>query len=100
MALDRLEITSRAPYFDDRSFGDAGDYERIDGVAHFSVDPEHPANATIVDLRLARRDENGRVRFRSDFCILQPGDRGRGNGALLLDVVNRGRRVAGWTFNQ
>ena len=66
MAVTRLEIISRAPYANGCSFGDAGAYERIDGVLHFAVEPEHEANRAIVDLDRAMRDAEGRVRFRAD----------------------------------
>jgi hypothetical protein len=83
MAVTRLEITRREPF--------AHDYERIDGIVHFAVDPSHPANATIVDLDRAARDPSGQVRFWADFCLLQPLRAERANRRLLYYVVNRGR---------
>lgn len=53
-------------------------YEWVVGVATFAVDPADPANARIVDLPLAPRDEDGRVRFESDVRRLRP--TGSGNG--------------------
>src|SRR5687767_11038900 len=69
MAVIHLDIQSRAPYADGCPFGDAGAYERIDGVLHFAVEPEHEANRAIVDLDRALRDADGRVRFQADFCL-------------------------------
>lgn len=92
MAVTKLEIISRQPYENGRAFGAAGAYERIDGLLHFAVDPEHPANRAIVDLDKAARDADGRVRFFADFCLLQPIDPAGGRGSLLYNVVNRGRR--------
>jgi len=92
MAVTQFEITSRAPFEGGRDFG-AGAYERIDGTLHFAVDPEHAANREVVDLDLAPRDEDGRVRFSADVTLLQPVDAARANGSLLLDVVNRGLRT-------
>ena len=63
MAVTRLEIRARGPYADGATFGEAGAYERIDGTIHFAVDPAHPANAPIVDLDKAARDEAGQVTF-------------------------------------
>ena len=63
MALERFEIVRRQPYESGRSFGETGSYERIDATAHYAVDPGHAANASIVDLGLAPRDERGRVLF-------------------------------------
>lgn len=100
MAVTGVEITRRAPYAGGQSFGKAGDYERIDGVLTFAVDPANSANRPIVDLDLAPRDADGRVRFRADFTLLAPRDPARGSGRLLVDVVNRGRRRAVATFNR
>ena len=69
MAVEGLSIERRAPYLDGREFGETGAYERIDGLLTFAVDPDHPANDAIVDLRLAPRDADGKVRFQSDFCL-------------------------------
>jgi hypothetical protein len=99
MAVTGLEIQSRAPYVGGRAFGDAGAYERIDGVLHFAVEPEHEANRAIVDLDRALRDADGRVRFRADFCLLQPVDPARGSRRLLYEVLNRGRKGATRMFN-
>ena len=74
MAVTRLEIRARGPYAEGQAFGAAGAYERIDGRMHFAVDPAHPANALIVDLDKAARDEAGQVRFAADFCLVQPVD--------------------------
>ena len=93
-----VEITSREPYADGQHFGDAGPFERIDGVVTFTADPASPANAPITDISLAQRDDNGLVRFSSDFTLITPSE--QAGGKLLVDVVNRGRKVAANTFNR
>lgn len=100
MAVTGLEIRTRGPYEDGREFGSAGAYERIDGTLHFAVDPGHPANRTIVDLDLVPRDEQGRVRFKSDFTLLTPRDQNRGNGGALVELPNRGRKLIPRHFNR
>jgi hypothetical protein len=92
VAVIGLDITSRQPYADGKSFGEAGAYERIDGTVRFAVDPLHAANQAIVDLDKAERDAEGRVHFSADFSILQPTDPARGSRRLLFEVTNRGRR--------
>jgi hypothetical protein len=92
VAVIGLDITSRQPYADGKSFGEAGTYERIDGTVRFAVDPLHAANRAIVDLDKAERDSEGRVHFAADFSILQPTDPARGSRRLLFEVTNRGRR--------
>ncbi len=91
MAVVRLEITRRSPY--------AFDYERIDGILHFAVDPTHPANIRIADLDRPPRDASGNVTFEADFLLLQPRDPARSNRRVLKYVVNRGQRV-GVPFNR
>jgi hypothetical protein len=100
MAVTHLEIRSRTPYVDGAPFGDAGPYERIDGLIYFAVSPGDPANADIVDLDKAARDGNGLVRFVADICLLQPVDPARGNRGLLFDVLNRGRKVVQRQLNR
>jgi len=99
MAILACEIISRHAFADGRAFGAVGPYEQLDGTVHFAVDPTHPLNRGITDLHLAPRDANGLVRFAADVCILTPVDAQRGNHRLLLDVPNRGNRLALWMFN-
>jgi hypothetical protein len=91
MSVSHLEVTRRTPYADD--------YERIDGVVHFAVDPTASANQAIVDLDKAPREADGNVRFASDFVLLRPKNAQRSNRRLLYYVVNRGQRV-GVPFNR
>ena len=92
MGVTRLEISSTRPYAAGQSFGDIGQYEDVRGTIHFAVDPEHPANRSIVDLDKAPRDAEGRVTFKGDFRLFRPTDSARANRSLLFDVVNRGRQ--------
>ncbi|MCI0438223.1 MAG: hypothetical protein L0177_03725, partial [Chloroflexi bacterium] len=57
-------------------------------------------NSRITDLGLAPRNKKGLVEFASDVSIILPVDRERGSGRLMLDVVNRGNRVALPNFNR
>ena len=99
MSLPQIRITSRTLFADGRAFGDVGPYERLDGTLELAVDPAHPANAGIVDLDLAPRDRRGMVACSADVSILAPADPERGNGRVLFDVLNRGKRRALKYFN-
>lgn len=92
MAMTRFEIKSRGPYAGGQSFGSRGPFEQLDGIAHFAVDPAHPANQTIVDLALAPRNAEGKVVFSADFSVVKPVDAGKGNGRAIVELPNRGRR--------
>src|SRR5262245_10881434 len=99
-AVERIEILERAPFAQGAAFGTVGPYERIKGQLHLAVDPSHPANADIVDLKLAPRDDRGRVTFIADFILLHPADLSRGNHRLLYEVNNRGNLGALAMFNE
>lgn len=87
-----VEIASVEPFADGAEFGAAGAYERVIGTARGELDPADPANAGIVDIALAPRNARGMVEYRTDLFILRPKDAARGNGTLLFEVLNRGRK--------
>ena len=72
--VTRIEITSTAPWSGGRSFGDVGPYVELKGKVYFEVDPNHPANARVIDLKLAPRNDQGRVEFSADLEIIAPRD--------------------------
>ena len=95
----RFDIVDRAPAFAGRSFGEVGPYERITARATIALDPADDRNAMITDLQLARRNGQGRIEAVADVVILRPADPSRGNGTLLLDVPNRGIKLAQQLFD-
>jgi hypothetical protein len=90
--VTRVDIARRA------DLGASG-YEKIIGTIHFAVDPRHPRNRIVVDLDKAPVNAAGRVEFSSDLYILRPKPP-RGNGAALVDVLNRGNKVVLNGFNR
>lgn len=90
MAVTRLEVHSIRPFAGGAVFGDTGPYRQIDGIVHLAVDPGHPANEVITDIKLASRDAAGRAHCSADFTILQPENPSRGSHRIVFDVVNRG----------
>jgi hypothetical protein len=99
MAVTALEIRTCSPFAQGTAFGDVGPYQQLDGTVHFAVDPDHPRNAGITDLKLAPRDAHGLVRCSADFRMLQPLALHHANQRLLLDIVNRGNPTALTNFN-
>jgi hypothetical protein len=95
----RLDISERVTAFAGRSFGDVGPYERITAKAIIALDPADEHNAIITDLAQAPRNADGKVEATADVVILRPADPARGNGTLLLDVPNRGRKLAPQLFD-
>ncbi|MEO8144894.1 MAG: alpha/beta hydrolase domain-containing protein [Betaproteobacteria bacterium] len=88
----KIEITSQAPFAGGKAFDAAGPYVRVTGRFHGELDPTHPMNRNIVDIRRAPRNARGRVEYSSDFEILRPADPFKGNGTLFYDVNNRGNK--------
>ena len=92
--VTRLEVTSRTEV-------PGYAYEKVVGRIYFAVDPGHARNRIVVDLDKAPRAANGQVEFSADFYMLRPtsasngGGAEVGNGAALVDIVNRGRLTFG-----
>ncbi len=99
MAVTALEIKTCSPFAQGTAFGDVGPYQQLDGTVHIAVDPDHPGNAGITDLKLARRDAQGRVCCSADVRMLRPVAPPYGNHRLLFDVVNRGNATVLTNFN-
>jgi hypothetical protein len=99
MTVTAFDLRLRRPLAGGVSFGHVGAYEELKGRLRFRLDPRAPANARITDLDLAPCNAAGRVDFAADVSILLPVERGRGNGRLILDVVNRGNTVTVPNFN-
>ena len=91
--VERLDITSRRPAFSGQSFAGVGPYEFIAGVATVRVDPQHPANQTVVDLDKAV-EPDGFVRFQTDVAILRPVAAEKASRVLIVDIPNRGNKLA------
>ena len=88
----KIKVDVVEPFAEGRSFGEAGSYLRIKGVARGELDPAAPENRVIVDLDTAPRNARGLVEYWTDFFILRPVDPGRTNGVLVYDVTNRGSK--------
>jgi len=95
----RIDVTSRADLVGGQPFGAAGPYEKLTGRIYFAVDPRLAANRIITDIDKAPRNAAGKVEFSADFFLLKPKTIGRGNGAVLYEVSNRGGKGMLGFFN-
>ncbi len=95
----RIDVSSREALLGGKSFGLAGSYERIGGTIRFAVDPDNPANRIVTDIALAPRNADGDVEFSTEFFMLKPVEADRGNGSVLYEVSNRGRKGMLGFFN-
>ncbi|MCF8533643.1 MAG: hypothetical protein K9G48_11615 [Reyranella sp.] len=88
-----VDIQKVEPLADDASFGEIGAYERVIGTARGEVDPAEPANKGIALIDKAPRNARGMVEYTTDFFVLRPRDPTKGNGRILYEVNNRGRKM-------
>jgi hypothetical protein len=88
-----LDIERVEPLADGAPFGEAGPYERVIATARGEVDPAHPGNKGIALIDKAPRNAAGKVEYKTDIFILRPKDPARGNGRILYEVNNRGRKM-------
>ncbi len=95
-AVTELHIAAVEPFAEGSSFGNAGAYERVRGTFKGELDPADARNQVIVNLDKAPRNAAGRVEYEADFFMLRPVEPARGNGKLIYDVTNRGRKYIHW----
>ena len=94
-----FNITDRTPFADGQEFGDAGAYERLRGWVRYAVDPNAPAQSTIVDIDKAPVNAEGLVEFSAEIYMLRPVDPAKGNKRVFYDYGNRGSLRAVQYFN-
>lgn len=94
-AVVTVRVVERTDVDKGKAFGSAGPYEQLVTRAYFAVDPKLPANANIVDLQLAPKNEQGLVEFSADVVVLKPREPKSANGTALVDIVNRGGMTLG-----
>lgn len=90
--VTRLEIASQQPYGSFRG----GDYIRLDGRVIGELSPSAEA---IPDIDKPARDDRGMVEYSAKVILFIPADPTKGNGALLVDVPNRGNPYAHALYN-
>src|SRR3954453_4702721 len=93
--VTEIRIDAVEPFADNTSFGAAGPYVRIKGIAKGELDPKAPEHAVIVDLDKAPRNARGMVEYEVDIFIMRPADPAKGNGILFYEVLNRGNKQLG-----
>ena len=93
--VQRVEVISRTA-IPSNSPG-LPDYEKILARVYFAASPENAHNRRIVDLDEAEKssvNRAGEVEFSADLFLLRPVS--KGNGALLLEIPNRGGKGILW----
>jgi hypothetical protein len=98
--VTKVTIADRGVVAGGQAFGQVGPYEKLTGTIEFAIDPKDKRNSRIVDLEHASRAADGRVHFSADLYVLRPADEARGNGVLLFEIANRGRKGLLGRFNR
>ena len=80
------------PFAEGAQFGAAGAYERVSGVAKGELDPADARNRVIANFQRSPRNARGLVEYEVDWFMLRPADASKGNGKIIYDVTNRGRK--------
>ena len=88
-----FSIQAVEPLAEGAAFGQVGAYERVIATARGEVDPADPANKGIALIDKAPRNARGKVEYATNVFILRPKDFSRGNGRILYEVNNRGRKM-------
>ena len=88
----RMERISMAPYGNFKS----GEFVRWDVRIFGELSP---TSESIPDLDKAARNSRGMVEYATRSTLIMPNEAVRGNGALLIDVPNRGRPISLSLFN-
>jgi hypothetical protein len=65
-----MHIDGIEPFATGQSFGEAGPYLRIKGVAKGELDPAAPQNSVIADLDKAPRNVRGTIEYETVFFYL------------------------------
>ena len=90
--VTRIEITTKQP---DGSF-QAGEYVRWEGHIKGELSP---VAELIPDLDKPARNAKGMVEYEARIMLFMPANADGGNGALLIDVPNRGHAYARALYN-
>ncbi len=95
-----VEVRQKSTVAAGKAFGSAGSYTSLTGTVRFVIDPKHPRNRKVIDIQFAPVNPKGLVEFSADVFILRPTDLRKGNGTVLFEVVNRGKKGMLATFNR
>jgi len=98
--VTQIVITTKtSPVFNGQSFGPAGAYEMLRGVATGEINPSDRRNVGITDIQLAPKLANGNVQYKSTFTIYKPIDMSKAPGVMLYNVPNRGNHSLPGAFH-
>ncbi len=86
-----IKVSKTSPYGQFK----AGSFVRIEGELKGELAPNEP----IPGLDKAAKNARGRIEYVAPFVVIMPTQEAKGNGALLIDVPNRGRPISHFLYN-
>ena len=89
--ITHIEINSTEPFGTFRS----GEFVIIKGKLHGEISPKE----NIPGLDQIKTNSRGNIEYATKLVLIMPSEKGHGNGALLVDVPNRGRAYAQALYN-
>jgi hypothetical protein len=92
--ITRLDVLEESDVAGGASFGAAGRYVCLTGIAAGLIDPLHYANRNIPGIGYAMRNASGMVEYRAPFMVMRPARTDGGCGGLLYEATNRGKKLA------
>jgi Alpha/beta hydrolase domain len=95
----KFDVLERSIAFEGRVFPNVGTYTLIKAKAIVALDPKDKRNSVIADINFAPQTAKGLVEAAADVVLLQPTNTQLGNQTLLVDVPNRGRKLAPQLFD-
>jgi len=95
----KFDVLERSIAFEGRVFPNVGTYTLIKAKAIVALDPKDKRNSVIADINFAPQNAKGLVEAAADVVLLQPTNTQLGNQTLLVDVPNRGRKLAPQLFD-
>lgn len=95
----KFDVLERSIAFEGRVFPNVGTYTLIKAKAIVALDPKDNRNSVIADINFAPQNAKGLVEAAADVVLLQPTNTQLGNQTLLVDVPNRGRKLAPQLFD-
>lgn len=92
--ITSFDILTDTPLLDGQVFGRTKDYRLVVARAKGELSPADPVIAALHSIEAIPRNARGLIEYETDIVVLRPADPALGNGRLLYEANNRGRKQA------
>lgn len=87
-----FDILTDTPLLDGQGFGRTKDYRLVVARAKGELSPADPVIAALHSIDAIPRNARGLIEYETEIVVLRPADPALGNGRLLYEANNRGRK--------